>query len=61
MSTLQEIAAITLILLALSALVLSAAITWIVNERMKRIGELQYWRAIGNVWMEIDKFALSSE
>ena len=61
LQTLQAIAAISQILLALTTLVVSAAITWIVNKRMKRIAELQYWRAIGNVWMDIDKFALSSD
>jgi hypothetical protein len=48
-------------LLALFALAVSAGITWIVNERAKRIAELQYWRAVSNGWMDIDKFALSSE
>jgi hypothetical protein len=61
LQTLQAIAAISQILLALTALVVSAVITWIVNKRSKRIAELQYWRAVGNVWMDIDKFALSSD
>jgi hypothetical protein len=68
LETLHAIAAISQILLALIALVVSlialavtAAITWKVNERSKRIAELQYWRAVSNVWMDINKFALSSE
>jgi hypothetical protein len=68
LETLQAIAAISQILLALIALVVSvialivtARITWIVNKRAKRIAKLQYWRAVSNVWMEINKFVLSSE
>ena len=61
MQTLQEIAAIAQISVAVTALVVSAAITWIVNKRMKRMADLLYWRALGNAWAEIDKFAMATD
>lgn len=61
METLQAMAAIAQIVVAVIALVVSAVITWMVYKSTRRLTELQYWRTIGNVWMEIDKFALSDD
>jgi hypothetical protein len=61
LESLQIIAAFAQILVAIIALVVSAIITVLVNRGMKRSAQLQYWRAVGEAWMEINTFALSND
>jgi hypothetical protein len=48
-------------LVALTALLVSAALTVFVYYGMRKAAYLQFWRSVGNAWMDIDKFALSND
>ena len=49
------------LIVALSALVVSAGVSVIAYRGTKRIAEIQYWRGVRDSWMDIDKIALSND
>ena len=57
----RAIAPIAQIVIAVIALALSTWVAVWTTRRNREAADIQYWRSVRDQWMEIDKFALSSD
>src|SRR5919202_2990167 len=49
------------LIVALTGLIVSAALTVLVYRGTRQFAEAQYWRSVRETWMDIDKFALADD